>query len=122
MHNSLKLYRKITLIESKKICGKLNGNGNGMDFLACILIKSDLSLDELQQYFSGIAFQTVKNDKNHKVTKQVLHVNGNKLATEYLQHDGIFFTTLKSNLDYSSYYVVLIYDGEYSADFAIRGH
>ena len=32
--------------------GKLNGNGNGMDFFACTLIKSDLSLNELKQYYS----------------------------------------------------------------------
>ena len=29
------------IVEKQNMCGKLNGNGDGMDFLACILIKSD---------------------------------------------------------------------------------
>lgn len=116
------LPQNITLVESKTICGKLNGNGNGMDFLACILVKSDLSLEEIQQYYNGIAFKTVKNDANHKVIKQVLHVKGNKLETEYLQHGSISFNTLNASQGYSKSYIVLIYDGGYSADFDIRGH
>lgn len=62
--NNVKLYRlsrqlsnhsislKVQIIEKQSICGKLNGNGNGMDFLATILVKSDLSLEELQKYYS----------------------------------------------------------------------
>ncbi|WP_371368216.1 hypothetical protein SRRS_18780 [Sporomusa rhizae] len=116
------LPQNITLVESKTICGKLNGNGNGMDFLACILVKSDLSLEEIQQYYDGIVFQTAKNDVNHKVEKQVLPVKGNKLETEYLEHGSISFDTLKPSPDYSKYYIMLIYDGGYSADLDIRGH
>lgn len=116
------LPQTITLVESKTICGKLNSNGNGMDFLACILVKSDLSLKEIQQYYNEMNLRTAQNDANHEVAKQVLHVTGNKLETEYLQHGNISFDTLNTSQDYSKYYIMLIYDGGYSADFDIRGH
>jgi len=116
------LPQSITMVESKTICGKLNGNGNGMDFLACILVKSDLSLSEIQQYYDGMNFRTAQNDTNHKVAKQVLPVKGNKLETEYLEHGSISFDTLNASHDYSKYYTVLIYDDGYSADFDFRGH
>ncbi|OMD45353.1 hypothetical protein BSK56_19725 [Paenibacillus borealis] len=37
-----------TIVEKESILGKLNGNGNGLDFLAAILVDSSLSVDELQ--------------------------------------------------------------------------
>lgn len=109
-------------IEQKTICGKLNGNGNGMDFLVCTLVKSDLALDALKQYYTSITFKAVRDDEGHKVNVEVLHVNGSEVKTTYLQHGSINFDTLKNNLDYSNYYIVLLYDGGYSADFDIRGH
>ena len=41
------------LLESKSIAGKLSGNGNGMDYLGIILIKSKLSINELEAYYSN---------------------------------------------------------------------
>lgn len=40
------------LLESVSMAGKLAGNGNGMDYLGIILIKSNLSIDELEEYYS----------------------------------------------------------------------
>jgi len=59
----LSLPQSIMQIEQKTICGKLNGNGNGMDFLVCTLVKSDLPLDALKQYYKGITFKAVRNDE-----------------------------------------------------------
>ena len=41
------------LIESLSQAGKLTGNGNGMQYFGAILIRSDLSLKELDAYYSG---------------------------------------------------------------------
>ena len=41
------------LIESLSQAGKLTGNGNGMQYFGAILIKSELSLEELDAYYSG---------------------------------------------------------------------
>ena len=40
------------LIESLSQAGKLTGNGNGMQYFRAILIKSELSLEELETYYS----------------------------------------------------------------------
>ena len=40
------------LIESLSQAGKLTGNGNGMQYFGAILIKSELSLEELETYYS----------------------------------------------------------------------
>lgn len=42
-------------MESFWKAGKLVGNGNGMQYLGGILIKSELSIDELQAYYSSYA-------------------------------------------------------------------
>ena len=40
------------LIEAISQTGKLTGNGNGMQYFGAILIKSELSLEELETYYS----------------------------------------------------------------------
>ena len=46
------LPEKTELIESISRAGKLTGNGNGMQYFGAILIRSDLSLEELDAYYS----------------------------------------------------------------------
>lgn len=43
------------LVESVHKAGKLVGNGNGMQYFGAILIKSDLSLEELTGYYANLA-------------------------------------------------------------------
>lgn len=47
----LPLPKGTELIESISKSGKLVGNGNGMQYFGAILIKSDLSLTELNEYY-----------------------------------------------------------------------
>ena len=46
------LPEKTELIESISRTGKLTGNGNGMQYFGAILIQSELSLKELDDYYS----------------------------------------------------------------------
>ena len=46
------LSEKTELIESISRAGKLTGNGNGMQYFGAILIQSELSLKELDDYYS----------------------------------------------------------------------
>lgn len=46
------LPEKTDVIEEFSRSGKLEGNGNGMQFFGAILIQSDLSLDELNEYYT----------------------------------------------------------------------
>lgn len=46
------LPEKTKLVESLSQAGKMTGNGNGMQYLGAILIRSELSLEELETYYS----------------------------------------------------------------------
>lgn len=46
------LPEKTDVIEEFSRSGKLEGNGNGMQFFGAILIQSDLSLEELNEYYT----------------------------------------------------------------------
>lgn len=41
------------LISSYSVAGKVVGNGNGMQYFGAILIQSELSLEELSEYYSS---------------------------------------------------------------------
>lgn len=40
-------------VESISQAGKLVGNGNGMQYFGCILVRSELNEEELQAYYAG---------------------------------------------------------------------
>lgn len=41
------------LVDSMSVAGKLSGNGNGMQYLGVLLIRSDETLSELQTFYSA---------------------------------------------------------------------
>lgn len=49
---ALPLPEKTEYIESISRAGKMTGNGNGMQFIGAILIQSELSLEELNDYYA----------------------------------------------------------------------
>lgn len=66
----LALPQSSSVVEEKKICGKLNGNGNSMDYLACLLIKSDKSKEELDDFLNNLTFHCVEKIKKRSVQKK----------------------------------------------------
>ena len=118
---NLKLPGKTTLIEKRNISGKLNGNGNGMDFLACILLETDLDINQLKNYYESIEFENAKKGHDFPPEVHVIGVQSNRLETEYLEHGDIIFSSLDEIFDFEKYFAVLIYDGGYIT-FDIRGH
>jgi hypothetical protein len=113
---------KTKLIECKKTCGKLNGNGNGMDYFACILIKSDLSFKELKKYYSRIKFKPADNESKSSVYPEIFKVKDFKIDSEYLENKKLIFESLKKKKIFQKYYYIIIYDGGYSAGFDFRGN
>lgn len=110
----------VHVIEKYKVKGKLNGNGNGMDFFACILVKTDRSQEELRDYLNNQKFIPAKN---HEIVEtEVIKLQSIQLKTKYVEHEEIEFETLKNEVNFNDYYVLIIYDGGYSADFDISGH
>lgn len=110
----------VSVIEKVKLRGKLNGNGNGMDFFACILVKTERSLEELDNYLNEQEFIPAKN--HEIVDTEVVKLKSNRLETKYVEHGEVIFDNIKNEVDFDNYFVLLIYDGGYSADFDILGH
>lgn len=98
-------------IESFSKAGKLTGNGNGMQYLGGILIKSELSLEELQSYYS----QYAKNDWEFMVENQA----DNRIA--FIEHGTV---SLNSKINSDNFYIVYSWGSNDSIyrEFDIRGH
>lgn len=115
------LPEKTVIVEKEASCGKLNGNGNGMDYLSATLIKSELSMDKLKQHFLSIPYRPARIINKYDVEIEVLPAMY-MLESLYYERGEIYFEELRSKKDYSGYYIVIIYDGGYSSGFDIRGH
>ncbi len=97
-------------IEKQSVCGKLQGNGNGMNYLVTMVIESGLSQEELQEHYRG-----------YEVSKQ----DGPELISEYLEHDSIYYDKLENAADYSACYVICQYTSvEFGSilEWDLRGH
>ena len=105
------LPEKTELIESISRAGKLTGNGNGMQYLGALLVKSNLSLKDLKKYYAA--------NTPRKWYCDVERQKGQSLrASEHVDLD--FKHTVKGK----NYYVVYAwgdYDGIYS-ELDLRGH
>lgn len=66
-------------IKTQTLCGKLSGCGNGMDFFSCSLIRSELEINELNEYYGEITFQPAHISSNHEAIFLVQNVVSEKL-------------------------------------------
>lgn len=98
-------------IETFSKAGKLVGNGNGMQYLGGILIKSDLSLEELQSYYSQYAQNEWECNVKKQTDKSIQIVEHGTLSLKDAMHDG-------------NYYIVYSWGDYYSifSELDIRGH
>lgn len=112
----------IAIMEERKICGKLNGNGNSMDYLACLLVKSKRDKTELTNLLDHMTFKCIGDDRSEYAEKEVVKVEDEMLQSKYLLHQEIKFESLTEETDFGNYYAIIIYDGGYAADFDIRAH
>ena len=105
------LPEKTELIESISRAGKLTGNGNGMQYFGAILIRSDLSLEELDAYYSGYR----SNEWECLVETQ----EGQSI--EVIDHGTLQFT---EEIKDSGYYIVYSWGSGNSLleELDIRGH
>ena len=79
----LPLPNNTEFIESIYKAGKLVGNGNGMQYFGAILIKSELSLDELKEYYLEFA------DNEWKCIVE----NQTNTEVEIIEHTNLTFKT-----------------------------
>ena len=98
-------------VESFSTAGKLVGNGNGMQYFGGILIKSELSLEELKTYYSQFA----QNEWEYIVENQTGR------DVQIIEH-GIL--TLSTDIEGDNYFIVYSWgDNDTVIDeLDIRGH
>ncbi len=105
---------KTEIVDSISIPGKLTGNGNGMQYMGSILVKSDLSENELLNYYgSAFEFIEVREQKSAKID----FIN---------KRNHSFNATIEEDGD--TYYSITCWDSNRSEifsdflDFDLRGH
>ena len=99
------------LMESLSQAGKLTGTGNGMQYFGAILIKSELSLEELETYYSDYR----SNEWECLVETQ----EGQSI--EVIEHKALQFS---EEIEDGGYYIVYSWGSGNSLlkELDIRGH
>ena len=99
------------LIESLSQAGKLTGNGNGMQYFGAILIRSKLSLEELETYYSDYR----SNEWEYLVEIQ----EGQSIKV--IEHKTLQFS---EEIEDSGYYIVYSWGSGNSLlkELDVRGH
>lgn len=118
---SLPLPEETKLLEDIKQCGKLSGNGNGMDFLTILIIQSDNNLKELELYYNGFSMAEARSDSiefSDPPFLEVYSLQSSKLDFNFINSPIL----IKNYSDFTNVYAVVLFDGGYTADFDIRGH
>lgn len=101
----------VEILESQSVCGKLNGNGNGMEFFAAVLVTA--SQEELEMRISDLA-------EKYEVVEYVPQTEA-KIDMKYLEHKSLSYD--HENYTDGEYYTVYIYDsGLNSFPLDVRGH
>jgi hypothetical protein len=98
-------------IEKKSLAGKLCGNGNGMQYFGAVLIKSDLSMEDIQDYY----YSQSEDDLKYYIESQkdeIIRVIENQNAS------------FESHIEGNDYYIVYAW-GDYNgiaSEFDLRGN
>lgn len=111
---NVKLPNNTEIVDSISIAGKLTGNGNGMQYLGAILVKTDLSEEELKKYYN----QYKKDEFSFLVEKQ----NSKKL--KMIDNGSYWFEKYNEN-DREKYFTIYSWGEskkELLTEFDLRGH
>ena len=86
------------ILETKSVCGKLNGNGNGMNYFSAVLIKADE--DEVKALVEAL-------ETEFEVAKYYLQEDG-KIATIHNEHGRLEYETAIEEGE--TYYTVYVFE------------
>lgn len=112
-----------TLIEVESDYGRFHGTGDGTEFLAIALIKTDLKKDQLMDYFTLYNYKYAmpylrdfgyENRDLPKILIQIEKASSLPVETEFISEDMEieFFENTELD-DFSNVYFVVIYDSAY---------
>jgi hypothetical protein len=102
------------LVDSKSIADKLTGNGNGMQYFGAILIKTELSEEELNEYYE----QYRKDEWSYIIEKQ----DSNRIS---VFDSGTYSFENIDNAEIDKYYMVYSWGSSNNngfLDLDLRGH
>ena len=105
------------IVDTISIAGKVSGNGNGMQYFGAVLLKTDLSEEELDTYYQ----QYRGNSSKFLIKKQETE------KIEVIDKSGYYFQTFNEE-DKEKYYILYSYgsaDGIFLEDLLeldLRGH
>ena len=101
LRSAISACENIKLIETKSVYGKLNGNGNGIDFFGAALLECDSeeSVKALCEKLGDI-FETAGYEIQ----------TGNEINSKYLEHKKLAFDHNFEPSDENTYYTVFFYD------------
>lgn len=110
------------ILENQNLLGKLNGNGNGMDFAVVVLLQTnkETTINDLRNYYSSFNFKPAKG-KSHIVELIVEPVKQSVFTNRYIEHYPLSFHS-SMNYEEHLYYAVILYDGGYFAGLDLRGN
>jgi hypothetical protein len=109
--STIPLPDKTEYVERVSLAGKLVGNGNGMQYFGAILIKSELTLEELKTYYSNFA--------NNEWECIVENQTDNRI--QVIEHGKLEF---QSEINSNEYFIVYSWGNNNSVfdNFDLRGH
>lgn len=99
-------------MDSLSQAGKLTGNGNGMQYFGAMLIRSELSLEELRTYYAGYA----GDEWEYLVERQ------KGASVDVIEHGYVHFS---ENADGDDYYIVYSWGNGINSlleEIDLRGH
>lgn len=110
-----------TIEERYQLCGQLVGSSKDMDFLAAILVKTELSEAAIKSYYFKASFKGAKK-MTHRPVIEIFKPKQAMLDSHYLVHEAIYFSTLENATSMEDYIVIVISDGGYSSWFDLRAY
>ena len=111
---SISLPDNSELIDSIYVSGKLTGNGNGMQYFGAILIKTDLSEEELNDYYKPYK----KDEWSFLIKKQ----NSSKI--DVIEHGNYNFEKYNKE-DEAKYFIIYswgVSNNDFLVEWDLRGH
>lgn len=107
------LPEKTEIIEEKAVAARMCGNGDGVQYFGALLLKSDLTLDELRAYYSQFSDSDDCNVVDHQYGKDIKQNELPALQT----------VSFNKDIDDDNYYILYTW-GNYNGIFKyldIRG-
>ena len=112
----------VEIVDRVKICGKLTGNGNSLDYFACVLVQTSEKREALEKLLNESDIVQVENGDKVCRYREVVPVHEALLESRFIEHETVEFKNLEEETNFRGYYALIIYDGGYEPIWDLRGH